>query len=114
MKVLFVAAGMAALICSPAAAASRGNYTALGAGTQTCAAWVQFRQRDPSAANLVVSWVQGYLTASNDYLMQDGGVNSPDVTEIGAWLDGYCSTHPQSNIAYAAADLAAELLPHAK
>jgi len=105
----FVIVLMLAATPSWAAGPVRG-YTVLGAGTQSCGAWIQSRRDNPTVAGAVLSWAQGYLTANNAYVLKDGGyASSPDKDTITTWLDQYCAAHALDAVSVAIAQMAYEI-----
>ena len=89
----------------------QGQYSILGAGTNSCGEWTKARAGDQDWNQLIITaWVLGYLTAVNEYAPgSDDITGNTDIEGLRAWLDNYCSQHSLEIIANAAQKLVKEL-----
>ena len=94
---------------APAVAAdAQGAYTALGEGTVSCANWISHRKAGDWAP--LGAWISGYLTAYNEFVWKGQNIaDKSTLDEIDRWMDGYCATHPLSDLTAAVGQLAISL-----
>lgn len=94
-----------------ALANGQGEYTILGAGTNSCGDWTKARAGDHDWNQLIITgWILGYLTATNRYAPgSDDVTGNTDIEGIRAWFDSYCNQHPLEIISKAAEALVNEL-----
>jgi hypothetical protein len=60
-----------------------------------------------------IQWLDGFVTAYNDYVAPNGDITrGTDVDGMAAWLDTYCVTNPLDSLARASGKLIAELRAH--
>ena len=88
-----------------------GIYIVKGAGSTTCNRYVSDGKSNEQMFLLGFSWVQGYLTAYNNFVFdgQDlaSGIGSATVRR---WLDDHCRNQPDDDLAGAANALVNALL----
>jgi hypothetical protein len=97
-----------------AAAATKNNYTVLGAGSVSCPKWNADRQNAPEHGGSASyepkpdrfaeeAWVMGFVTSYNAFVWKKQNVASKmDEDARLFWLENYCSNHPTSTLANAA------------
>jgi hypothetical protein len=76
-----------------------------GAGASSCAWWTKDRKHT-SSYYLNMQWMLGYISAAGNCV----DLRKTDVTTIAAFIDNYCSEHPQSAISEAAFELVLSLM----
>ena len=111
MSRILAVAMICALTAFGASAADRGGQFAIeGAGLGTCDAFVKSRAAKNNAYFVFVGWMDGYLTAVNQY--------SPDTFDITPWestdllaalIDRHCKNSPQDNFFRVANSIVIEL-----
>ena len=122
LLVLVLLLTAAASMDAPAKASNKqGSYNAWGAGNISCGKWFQDRRFDPGSAaftpnqqtvDLVTekSWVVGFLSAFNRYGWTGIDVASEtDFDGLYAWIDTYCTAHPNERLSVATEALIATL-----
>lgn len=91
-----------------------------GAGASICGTWSETR-RSPMTSEtvikeqLIVSWVQGYVSAMNNEYAKEFPNFTQNFKRIGGdgvtgWLDNYCKTNPINTVNAAAVGLVLELI----
>ena len=82
-------------------------------GPATCATWVQWRGpgAHPTDKAAIQYWAEGYISglaagSRNDVL------GSFRLEDLGAWMDRYCSSNPQTKLPEALNTLGREMLAH--
>lgn len=102
--ILFLAIGSSAAMAQRAALVK-------GPPAISCGAYVESRLDEgalgPNAIQMF-SWVQGYLSAYNNYSKYPM-VDVPSFAGIGAFLDKYCQDNPLHHVAHGIDSLLAEL-----
>jgi hypothetical protein len=101
-----LAALLLGLGCSaPAIAADpQGDFTSLGQGTVSCANWTGHRKAGDWSP--LGAWILGYLTAVNQFVWKGQDIADKNkVEELYSWMDGYCGSHPQSDLTAGAGQL---------
>lgn len=91
-----------------------GNYEKLGVGNLECENWTQARRSGDVNAfwwkNLILGWVQGYVSAFNLYNPNIVAVRrNADIANMADWVDTYCLEHPTNDIADAAEGVVSHL-----
>jgi hypothetical protein len=103
MRYLPLAIITAALAFCPVAQADQ--YMIKGVGGHSCGRWLSDRQAgDYQAIGALTkeAWVQGYITAYNEWAFQRPDVTAgTDADGIFAWIDNYCASHPLDTVAVA-------------
>lgn len=89
-----------------------GEYTKFGAGNFPCDVLMHAQQGGDAQGQswpiIIVSWVQGFLTAYNLYgSLAITRLADPEDSE--KWVNNYCLQHPLSTLSGAAQALVAEL-----
>lgn len=65
-----------------------------------CGTFLEQRRPRSGEYTLYLTWVQGYITAYNQFAPSEKGVamsdiaKGTDVNEWGAWIEQYCVAHP--------------------
>jgi hypothetical protein len=82
-------------------------------GPATCATWVQWRApgANPTDKASIQYWAEGYisgLAAGSRHNI----LGSFKLEDLGAWLDRYCATNPQTKLPLALHALGREMLAH--
>ncbi|HWY14724.1 MAG TPA: hypothetical protein VNX86_06250 [Rhizomicrobium sp.] len=101
MRNILAGVMLANLVASVAAFASdsAGHYVVLGPGNWSCGKWTADSSSGEVSKFQEIGWVQGFLTAYNDYVWKGqsvmGSVDGPGVT---AWTNNYCTAHPLDTI----------------
>jgi hypothetical protein len=91
---------------------SAQGRTVLGHGLTSCGGWTQAQGSERSSLE---TWVAGYLSSFNSLT---GDANDPDFLKdedwdgLIAWIDNYCSAHPDYKLETAARSLVIELVQH--
>ena len=105
MKLTISALALAGLIFTQAEAAPSprpATYSVWGVGVSSCGNWTDTSPAANSTKFLMLSWLQGYLSAYNNYVDHGGNVaKGTDIPGIIAWMDNYCHAHPLDNVATA-------------
>ncbi len=88
-----------------------GIYIVKGAGSTTCNRYVSDVESHEQMFLLGFSWVQGYLTAYNNFVFDGQDLASGvDSATIRRWLNNHCRNHPGDDFAGAANALVNALL----
>ena len=67
----------------------------IGAGTNSCGAWLEARKIHGGRAMDMQAWVLGYVSGRNQADPRDKDfLVEPDAEALFAWLDSYCPRHP--------------------
>jgi hypothetical protein len=95
---------------------TKAHTTTLAAGddlgTSPCAAWTVVRKDRPAGvAWAYEQWMRGYLSAAAHFTMDGTARFAADRPGIFAWLDTFCSAHPDTPIATAGETLLANHAP---
>jgi hypothetical protein len=107
MKQLFLAATFSAFV--GIAHAEKLTVTVIGVGLNSCGSWTEARSTNGTAARVYESWVDGFLSGSNEFILSQLKLDPLHEQLIGdakglyRWMDDYCQAHPLNSI-YAAAD----------
>jgi hypothetical protein len=90
----------AALTASAAQAADgQGRFAIRGAGLLTCATYVEERAAQSKAYYVVGGWLDGYITALNQFAPDTYDVTTFESTELLALLiDEHCKKHPDDRL----------------
>ena len=91
----------------------------VGAGTQSCGAWVEHRrlnsESDQIMAAILSTWSQGFIVGVLSGIRMAGGAQlayaPPDSPAVQGWLDNHCKAKPLETILGASLQLVKELLP---
>ena len=70
-------------------------------GTVSCGRWTDDRQNDRIIAATELSWVLGYVSATNVWAKRDIP-SGTDVQGMAAWIDNYCAKNPLDSLEVAA------------
>jgi len=107
---LLVAAAMAA---TPARAADgKGRFAVKGAGVASCGKFVDLRAEKSKSVFVFVGWLQGYLSAFNQFTDDTYDVVSWERTEVLLRaIERYCEKNRDQKFYAAAAGLANSLMP---
>lgn len=107
-----LAAGLVLLTVGAQAADEKGRFKIEGAGALRCDAYTKIRQEHGDNYKLVLSWMDGYLTAANEL--------SPDTFDVLPWqqpelvgilIDGFCQQNKEANLVAAVGQLVKALMP---
>lgn len=92
------------------AAAEPTQIQIIGAGTNSCGAFMDTRSQ-PLSRGIYIQWLAGFLTEFNITNRQGilDAMGHTDKAGLEAWLDGYCSAHPLIPFATASEALLVEL-----
>lgn len=102
--------GLAFISASASSSDAADHFMTLGVGTKSCGAWTDAREYDHHSENIYSAWIEGYITAFNEFKWPSGDVSSgTDFDGIEAWMDNYCSSHPLDDLAAAAGGLVVDL-----
>ncbi len=103
----------AALVVAPARAAdSEGRFAVKGAGVASCGKFVDLRAEKSKSVFVFVGWLQGYLSAFNQFTDDTYDVVSWERTEILLRaIERYCEKNRDQKFYAAAAGLANSLMP---
>jgi hypothetical protein len=100
------------LLPTQAWCAPTSTYQVLGPGGVSCGQYVETR-RNPDAQPIAladVDWIEGYLTAYNEYNWPSGDLTrGTDSDGLTVWVDNYCAANPLDDLAKAARALTKEL-----
>jgi hypothetical protein len=84
------------------------KLTVYGAGTSSCGMWLA--DRATPMHNFELSWVLGYLTASENYSASlQIPLRHTDANAAAGWVDKFCRENPLKDIADASFSLVVEL-----
>jgi hypothetical protein len=90
-----------------------GSLLVFGAGAVSCGAWLRHAETDDADHVVMASWMDGYLTAANQKLNEDGQTASLGQNTQGtgrdAWITRYCQANPQDALFRAASALVLDL-----
>lgn len=116
MRCLVIA--LTILLSSTSALAQRAGYIS-GAGMAECGLYLsRSNENNVGVLYQFTEWVNGYLSAYNQYGTKKQIENMPSYDTLKAYLDMYCRDHPLSNVMAAAGCLIAESggyqAPHCK
>jgi hypothetical protein len=130
MKCLFNRVGLALITCMttlgatsaveaqsrppPGAPSSFTAYVVMTPnGPATCATWTQWRGpgASPTDKEGIQYWAEGYISGLATGSHHDI-LGNFRLSDLGAWLDRYCSTNPQTKLPLALNALAREMLAH--
>ena len=93
--------------------ARAANLVLFRAASQSCGTWLQHPQEADSAHIVIASWVDGYLTGTNEKRWETGLPTlvgkSTDNNGRNAWITQYCQVHPLDALFVAARALVTEL-----
>ena len=109
IAVLTVAACLSAPVSSLAMAKT---FVVIGIGNVSCGGWTRERQEHSEAASAYDGWVQGYLTAVNEF-GEIGIINitkGTDMDGIDGAIDNYCATHPIATLSDAVQKVVMDLI----
>ena len=88
-----------------------GIYIVKGAGSTSCERYVSDVRSNEQMFLLGYSWIQGYLTAYNNFVFSGRDVTAGvDSRTLRDWLDAHCKNHPDDDLAGAANALVNALL----
>jgi hypothetical protein len=104
-----VTIAMSACFADESLAGTRENSMVLGAGTLACSQWTA-RSRISPDGHIMMSWVQGYVSAYNFLYWPSGDITSQtDSAGIAVSLDNYCAVHPSDTLGVATTSLLVDL-----
>jgi hypothetical protein len=83
-----------------------------GAGESSCGTWTATRKADNTTAQVMESWVLGFVTASELWSPQD--LKDTDSAGLAGQIDLYCAAHPLDKVLDASMDLVKKISPTAK
>jgi hypothetical protein len=93
---------------------TRGEYTILGVGNESCSKFVRERQQSIGAYpdHRYIYWVTGYLTAVNAQTPNTNNIAGfTDIYGVMTWLETYCKKTPLTPFAEAVRALVPALYP---
>ena len=93
-------AAFAALVCfALPSGASATSFRVLGAGLAKCSEWTTERAKASPSAVGFEGWVEGYLTAINEFVWPSHNVTgATSKDDVFVWLDGYCASHDSADL----------------
>ncbi len=109
---LFAAALILTLSLPALAADGQGRFAVRNAGMMSCADFIKEKVPQTPKLGQYLGWIDGYLTAVNQY--------TPDTYDIIPWgntlflatlLENYCKKHPEERFYLAVSKLAASIAP---
>jgi len=84
---------------SARAAAKDGAFSIRGAGLLSCAYYVQERAKRSSAYYMIGGWIDGYITAINQYVPDTYDVTSFESTELFTeMIQNHCADNPEHRL----------------
>ena len=99
LSIAVIAAAALLLSQGLAAADDKGQFGVRGAGLISCALYVQERQARAEVYLMTAAWVDGYITATNQYSADTYDIVSFETTELlAAILGEHCRKHPADRI----------------
>ena len=111
MRYLIVCGCILFLLQTAHAEDDDGIYIVKGAGSTSCDRYISEVQSNEQMFLLGFSWVQGYLTAYNNFVFDGQDVASGiDSASVRSWLDSHCRNRPGDDLAGAANALVNALL----
>lgn len=114
---IFASAGcmLAASVLLPgtsAAADANGDFAVRGIGLESCARYVEARSAQSGLTLAARSWLNGYLTAYNQLVLDTYDVTAgTPLEELEARMAGYCEANPGHTVAFATIAVASGLDP---
>ena len=76
-----------------------GGFTIRGAGLLSCAVYTEEREKRSSAYYMIGGWLDGYITAINQYAPDTYDVASFESTELfTAIMDSHCQDNPEDRL----------------
>ncbi len=100
------------IVVATVSGASAGGKYIYGAGTISCAEWLNYRStgNNPNSYQ-VQAWVDGFLSAYNlaDDEHADFLISAPKAVASYAWIDNYCGPKPLDEVIQAVVALKKEL-----
>ena len=100
---------------SPAlwAADDQGDFSIRGAGLVDCKAYVKERAEKSPAYLMMGGWIDGYLTATNQYRQQTYDIAPYQTTELlTRIIDNHCQQNPDDRLFSVVNTIVAKLLPN--
>ena len=89
-------------VCAPSlghAADERGGFSIRGAGLLSCAVYTQERAKRSETYYMIGGWLDGYLTAINQYSPETYDVASFETTELFTEIiQNHCADHPDHRV----------------
>ena len=111
MKYLIVCGFMLLLLQTAHGEDDDGIYIVKGAGSTSCERYVSDVESHEQMFLLGFSWIQGYLTAYNNFVFDGQDLASGvDSATIRKWLNNHCRNRPGDDLAGAANALVNTLL----
>jgi len=103
-------------VCAEAAAADgSGTYTVLSFGTRSCSQVIADHQEDGERRLANSTWVGGYLTAVNRYVVKGKDVSAgTDADGRMLWIVNFCRSNPLETLEQATSALVVELRRRAR
>jgi hypothetical protein len=87
-----------------------------GGGGMTCGSWI--KERETNNHYVKLSWIQGFLSAYNQYSYTGNNPNgifgSTDANSLTVWMDNYCRNNPLEEVYSGTLILIEELKSKAK
>lgn len=114
-----LAAGLVIAQSSHAQETTKGNVMTYGYGNQSCGMWVNARDEQKAGrvspqAELMMAWVEGYISAYEDAESYRHTFKVTDSDGIEVAIDQYCHRHPTNTLRVAANTLFGELVLQAQ
>ena len=111
MRYLIVCGFMLLLLQTACGEDDDGIYIVKGAGSTGCDRYVSDVESNEYMFLLGFSWVQGYLTAYNNFVFDGQDLASGvDSVSVRRWLDNHCRDYPDDDLAGATNALVNALL----
>jgi hypothetical protein len=113
IKRVCLAAALALAAAGAAEAADRqGRFKIEGAGALRCERYGQIRAQQGEDYKVVLSWMNGYLTAVNELTPDTFDVLTWQSAElVGTLIDGFCQQNKEVNVVTALGQLVKALMP---
>ena len=109
-RYLFALIAGLAISAAAVAADKSGNYTAFGAGNNTCESWLTERGKGEPQAWQLQQWLLGYVSAYNNWVHKDRNVaDGTDAKGMFTWVDKNCADRPRDLLATVVEELILDL-----
>lgn len=94
------------LFSSVMAADKTGQYSIKGIGNTSCAQFISETQSNSQSVYLYVGWINGYLTAQNQHMLDNFDLTSwENIHTLGDYIKNYCKAKPKHSFYIATASM---------
>lgn len=105
-RVGLTAAVLLGLVGTAEAADKDGRFKIEGAGALSCPRFNEIKAKRGDEYRFVLSWIDGYLTAANEFSSDTFDILSWQSSElVGAMIEGFCQQNQEANVVAAVGQL---------